>query len=259
MNEETNILLSELVEAVEKLNSPDLLSVGATVLAAVVAAVITYVLGKRQNELQKQQLAIQVRQNELQAEQTRLQEQQNNLQEVQTDLMKQQTKAKEYNIYRGLYETVNSIHIATAGFVMKMYGTIVPKDNIKIYSVDSIREEIANLKNDLSRKTIDVELKFPNDYHRCESYKFILALMETAVNRIDAIEKQGLINVDNLIDVQTIVSDINKGDKHLLGMIQSCISEGAQRKELIDTLIAISTLYEEVCDSAFLDKIKDKI
>lgn len=259
MDYETKIYLDKLTEAVEELNSPDWWSIAATFFAAVVAAGITWHLGKRQNKLQQQQVEIQKRQNELQEEQTRLQEQQNNLQEVQTDLMKQQTKAQEYNIYRGLYEMVNSIHIATAGFVMKMYGTIVPKDNIKIYSLDSIREEIANLKNDLSRKTIDVELKFPNDYHRCESYKFILALMETAVNRIDAIEKQGLINVYNLIDVQTIVSDINKGDKHLLGMIQSCISEGAQRKELIDTLIAISTLYEEVCDSAFLEKIKSKI
>lgn len=259
-------ILQELVEAVEKLNSPDLLSVGATVLAAVVAAVITYVLGKRQNELQKQQLKLQERQNELQEQQIKLQEQQvviqarqNELQATQTDIMRQQTKAQEYPTYRGLYDLVSSIHLAAAGFVVKMHGCIVSKEGIKIYSWNDIREDISNLKKDLEKKTVDIELKFPQDYHRCETYKFILTMMETAVNRAEAIEAQGLINTRNLVDLQTIISNLKKGNTHMLNVIGLCVLDCEQKDEFMKTLIAISTLYKEECDSAFLDKIKSKI
>ena len=51
--------MKELIEAVEQLNRPEWWSVGATIVAAIVAAVITYVLGKRQNELQEQQIRAQ--------------------------------------------------------------------------------------------------------------------------------------------------------------------------------------------------------
>ena len=107
MNEETNILLSELVEAVEKLNSPDLLSVGATVLAAVAAAVITYVLGKRQNKLQEQQLKLQERQNALQEQQTKLQE--------------QQIRQQEYAIYSQLYKLVRSSNVEINAFLENIH------------------------------------------------------------------------------------------------------------------------------------------
>ena len=56
------------------LTNPEWWSVIATIIAAIVAAWITNKLGKRQNELQRQQLKIQERQNELQEQQIRAQE-----------------------------------------------------------------------------------------------------------------------------------------------------------------------------------------
>lgn len=290
MDYETQIL-QELVEAVsgsgatleqlvEAVSRPDWWSVIATFVAAAVAAVITYVLGKRQNELQKQQLKIQERQNELQAQQVKLQEQQNRqqeqqtklqehqnelqeqqnkLQEVQTALMEQQTRAQEYNVYRGLYNIISSLHLATAGFITKVYSSIVAKDDIRIYTWSGIRGGVSTLRNDLDNKTIDIELKFPEELHRCESYKLILALMDGAISRIEDIEAHGLINKTKTADALTIVENIKGGDKHMIQLIKSCILDGEQREEFIKTLLAILLLYEEVCDSAFLEKIKSKI
>ena len=58
------------------ITDPDWWSIAVTFFAAIVAAVITYVLGRRQNELQQQQLKLQKQQNEIQKYQTKLQEQQ---------------------------------------------------------------------------------------------------------------------------------------------------------------------------------------
>ena len=56
------------------ITNPDWWSVIATIIAAITAAVITYVLGRRQNELQQQQLKLQEQQNELQRQQIKQQE-----------------------------------------------------------------------------------------------------------------------------------------------------------------------------------------
>ena len=68
MTAETEIL-QNLVEAV---NRPDWWSVIATIFAAIVAAVITYALGRRQNRLQEQQLKLQEQQNGLQEQQLKI-------------------------------------------------------------------------------------------------------------------------------------------------------------------------------------------
>ena len=60
MDYETKIYLEKLIEAID---SPDWWSVIVTFIAAVVAATITYVLGKRQNQLQEQQIKLQEQQN----------------------------------------------------------------------------------------------------------------------------------------------------------------------------------------------------
>lgn len=159
MENETNILLSELVEAVEKLNSPDLLSVGATVLAAVAAAVITYVLGKRQNELQKQQLKLQERQNELQEEQTRLQKQQNKLQE-------QQIRVQEYGLLSKMYALVSETEKITGNLINIFYNYCA----VSIYKGKDkdllfiIQKDIRRLKQRFYDSLIDFELKLSQDF-----------------------------------------------------------------------------------------------
>ena len=82
MDYETKILLKKFIEFI---TNPAWWSVIATILAATVAAWITYKLGRRQNELQQQQLKLQEQQNELQ---------------------KQQIQQQEYELYRRMYTQV---------------------------------------------------------------------------------------------------------------------------------------------------------
>ena len=79
------------------ITNPDWWSVIATIIAAVIAACITYKLGKRQNELHNQQLNIQKRQNELQ--------------EQQLELEKKQIKQNNYEIYHRVYECISNIEL----------------------------------------------------------------------------------------------------------------------------------------------------
>lgn len=88
MNEETNILLAELVEAV---NRPDWWAIGITAVNAVIVIGLTL----WQLCLNKRQTQIQERQNELHQQQIRLQERQNEYQEIQTKLMDLQVKSQE--------------------------------------------------------------------------------------------------------------------------------------------------------------------
>ena len=114
MTEETNLQLNKLVESIdgvsgqlellaENASSPDWWSVIATILAAIAAAVITYVLGRRQNELQQQQL--------------KLQEQQNEIQKYQTKLQEQQVRAQEYEILKRLYILVSKANRLIDNFI----------------------------------------------------------------------------------------------------------------------------------------------
>ena len=66
MENEIQTQIENIDRAIEKLDSPDWWGFGATVFVGIVAAGITWILGRRQNELQEQQLKIQERQNELQ-------------------------------------------------------------------------------------------------------------------------------------------------------------------------------------------------
>ena len=252
----SNVDLEPLVKAV---NSPDWWSIAATFFAAVVAAGITWHLGKRQNKLQQQQVEIQKRQNDLQEQQVKLQDKQNQLQKIQTDLMEQQIRAQEYEIYRSLYELMFSIHKASMGLVMKTYSKLASGGKIEVWTWEEIRKEIYDLKNRLESKVVDIDLKFPEDSYRCESCKLLLVLMEGAVNKLDSIEQQGFIESPNIEDVKTLMSNTNKGDSYMLSLIASYISDKSVSDDIVKRLITVSEASKIACDVHFLEKIKAKI
>lgn len=197
MTTETQIL-QELVEAVEKLNNPDLLSVGATVLAAVVAAVITYVLGKRQNELQKQQLKIQERQNELQAQQVKLQEQQNRQQEQQTKLQEQQIRQQEYAIYSQLYKLVSSSNVEINAFLENIHHSFWGRN---YYRADKgyfkeKKEYIDKLLNELEQNALDFEIKFSKDFFNISDYRTVLTQMSIILQLLNEFVEKDMIYME---------------------------------------------------------------
>lgn len=220
----------QLIEAISKPESPDWWSVIATIFAAIVAAVITYVFGKRQEKIQQQQV-------QLQAEQNRQQ---------------------EYNLYRNLYKLFWIVHNTADSFVFKVYSNIAIEE-FAIYTWDRLRNDIQQLQNELEDKTIDIQLKFPEEVYRCEQYKFLLTLMLGTINRIEALEKAKQVCVSNKMSINEILENLSKNDNNLINIIRSSIKDGKDKNDFISSLISVPILKKEVCSSAFLDKIKAKI
>ena len=137
-------ILKELVEAV---SSTDWWSVIATIIAAITAAVITYVLGRRQNELQQQQLKLQEQQNEIQKHQTKLQEQQ-----LQQDA---------YELYRRMYTQVFEMDFFNKTILLRIVAILVSNEDnkLRLKLIDDIWREYEKRSEEFTQCTLDMELK----------------------------------------------------------------------------------------------------
>lgn len=130
-------ILKELVEAV---STPDWWSVIATIIAAITAAVITYVLGRRQNELQQQQLKLQEQQNELQ---------------------RQQIKQQEYELYRRMYTQVFEMDFFNKTILLRIVAILVSNEDnkLRLKLIDDIWREYEKRSEEFTQCTLDMELK----------------------------------------------------------------------------------------------------
>ena len=226
MDYETKLILRDLIEAIEKLDNPDWWTIILTIIniAAFIFVAITQIM------LQKQQ----------------------------TKLQEQQTKSQEYDLYRGLYRLFWKIHNIADSLVFKIY-TNIAIGGVSIYTWAKLREEIELLQNELDEKSIDVQLKFPDDIYRCAQYKFLLSLMSGTINRIEMLDKAKLINAFEIKDINMTLHNINKTENEHINLIKTAITDCDEKSDFISSLISVPILRKEVCDSAFLDKIKAKI
>lgn len=188
MDYETKIYLDKLIEAVE---SPDGWSIGATIFAAIAAAIITWVLGWRQSRLQEQQLKIQEHQNELQEQQLKIQEHQNELQEQQIKLQEQQNKQQEYEVYRALYVIIKDINRQAENlptriyeyFTIPTYNDIFPNGFWKF-----MYKEVNTLSRDLDDRLADFELKFGDNDVDADDYYLLVCKMRMLLQFAERME-----------------------------------------------------------------------
>lgn len=140
------------------ITSPDWWSVIATFLAAIVAAWITCKFGKRQNELQEQQIK---------------------LQKQQTKLQEQQILQQEYEIYSKLYKLVKRADVEIDYFlneIVESLGVVRGKRadngflNLKL-------DYIEQLCKDLEQNAVDFEIKFTKEFFDLTGYRKILGFM----------------------------------------------------------------------------------
>ena len=174
MDSDTKILLNKFIEFI---TNPAWWGVIATIIAAFVAAVITYVLGRRQNELQQQQLKLQQRQNELQEQQIKLQERQN--------------KQQEYEVYRALYVIIKDINRQADNlptriyeyFTIPTYNDIFPNGFWKF-----MYKEVNTLSRELDDKLADFELKFGKDEVDADGYHQLVCDMRMLLQFAERME-----------------------------------------------------------------------
>jgi hypothetical protein len=206
MDYETKIYLDNLIEAVD---SPDWWGFGATVFVGIVAAGITWILGRRQNELQEQQLKIQERQNELQ-------EQQIKQQEIQTELMAQQAKVQEHDQYKELYLLIRAIHYKAKHAVSNLTSTLgwSISDEQCIEVLKGRQKEVHELRNRLSEYEVDFELKTDMTNLQYANYYLILIDVEALIEQV-----VGGLEMGDIVRPKTVSRNINTDEEHIEALL----------------------------------------
>lgn len=227
------------------ITNPAWWSVIATILAAIVAAVITYVLGRRQNELQQQQV-------ELQRQQTRLQE--------------QQTKAQEYEVYKHLYSVVKEINRESEELLNRFYqyfASSAYKDIFRMAGnqgvIGWLYTRINELDNRLDSYAIDFELKLAGDTTDLLHYETLVDDMRLMTQAMERFEKLQIIVFREEEGVNAS-QGIHRGEQDALinGICDRVAVEkykDAIRKELENYLL----VRKQVMEHNTLDKIKQRI
>ncbi len=207
MDYKTTTLLTKLIEAIEKLDSPDWWSTGATILAAIVASIITFVLGKRQNKLHQQQLE--------------LQEQQNKLQKQQIMLQKQQNAIQCYEIYKNTQQVFASINFF-ARFLLPDILHYLKHDyrpNADIHLIEQMSDQIAAYNQELDDRIIDVDIHL--SHWPIFEYEDLLGDMRAVVDDLKKIIAQGGI----VQPKTTIDRPVQEDEDYYVELIASYIAD----------------------------------
>ena len=227
------------------ITNPDWWSVIATILAAIVAAAITYVLGRRQNELQQQQV-------ELQRQQTRLQE--------------QQTRAQEYEVYKHLYSVVKEINRESEELLNRFYqyfASSAYKDIFRMAGnqgvIGWLYTRINELDNRLDSYAIDFELKLAGDTTDLRYYQTLVNEMRLKTQAMERFEKLQIIvfREEEGVNASQGIHRVEQ-DALINGICDRVAVEkykDAIRKDLENYLL----VRKQVMERNTLDKIKQRI
>ena len=179
MNNETQTLLKELIEAV---NSPDWWAIGITIVNALIMAWLAW----RQYQLQKQQ---------------------NKLQE-------QQIRQQEYEIYRELYKLVKNANHEIDDYLENIADSF---GGVSFQRADGgfIKTKLAyisQLYEDLSHRFTDYEIKFSRDFFDYRGYSAIFGSMLYTLRLIDEMVDKGQVEYDsNGYDIVSVEGSMEKG------------------------------------------------
>lgn len=197
------------------ITNPDWWSVIATILAAITVAVITYVLGKRQNELQQQQL-------KLQEQQIKLQEQQNYIQGYEMHKM----------MFHFIYRT-NSFAAILLPRIYDYLQACLSKNNSDNNSLLGIKREIATLAEDYDNKFVDINIQLSTiEAFDCND---LIYSMEKVVEKLEYIiddnglkenymAKERILSTDDSVYVDAILEFIKEdfGDEYNAVLVEFC-------------------------------------
>ena len=166
MDYESKILLNQLNNV---LSNPEWWNVITTFAAAIVAAVITFIFGKRQESLQRQHLKLQ----------------------------EQQTKQLDYQLYKSLYQVVSDANIEISNFLFILYVYIsnAPKKDEVGTLLQREIEQLQKVDETILQCAIDFNLKFPKEQTLVQDYRYLIGVMLNICANINELYKSGnLVN-----------------------------------------------------------------
>lgn len=253
MNEETQIYLDELVEAVKNLeglveavDSPDWWSIAVTFFAAVVAAWITWCLGKRQNELQEQQL--------------KLQEQQNEIQKYQTKLQEQQIQQQEYDLYRKMYTRVFELDFFNKTMLHRIVVILTSNEDnkLRLKLLDDTWQEYEKQSEEFGECTLDMDLKQCGEGIDAKYYFDALQASRKVILMFKYFVEEGLLIFNPLLAYTPQVEDPNTKPKEFIDIILS-LFRGSNPQLLENELLAYASIVEKTNQAQLLKVIKERI
>lgn len=185
------------------ITNPDWWNVIATFTAAIVAAGITYILGKRQEKLQQQQL----------------------------ELQKRQTEAAEFELYKRLALIIKEIHFE-AKFIMFDVTyylvnkiNILPENNIWRQKVKKCIE----LSKQLEDCETDIELKFSKGFVDIDAYKWVLMSMSQFSSMFESLLLENKVIITNQINIKVDKPYIDSVNRISQRVDEICRDEFAYR------------------------------
>ena len=228
MDYETKIYLEKLIEAVD---SPDWWNVIATFVAAFVAAVITWIFGKRQEKLQQQQLKLQEQQNELQ---------------------KRQTEAAEFELYKRLALIIKEIHFEAKFVMFDVNHYLV--NRINMYPNNIWRQRVnkcIDLNQRLDDCTMDIELKFSKGFIDIDAYKWVLMSMSQFSSKFESLLLENKVDTTNKISIK-----IEKPYLDFVNLISQRVEE-TDRNEFAYLLLNFLNAKDCINEDETMSKIKN--
>jgi hypothetical protein len=229
-------ILKELVEAV---NTPDWWSVIATIIAAITAAVITYVLGRRQNELQQQQLKLQEQQNELQ---------------------RQQIKQQEYELYRRMYTQVFEMDFFNKTILLRIVAILVSNEDnkLRLKLIDDILREYEKRSEEFTQCTLDMELKKCGEGLDAKYYFDALQASRKVIQLFKYFIENNLLSFEPSLAYNPQIDNHDTPPEVFIDIILK-LFKGRNPIFLRNELLAYASIVEKTRQAQLLKVIKERI
>ena len=229
MDYEAKIYLDKLVEAVDKLDSPDWWMIVLTVINIVAFVFVAWT----QIKIQKHQ--------------TKLQEQQN--------------KVQEYETYRLLYALIKESNWNVTSFIHSLYSSIIYSKNVEEIrdELEDMQKRLYGMENRLMQQIIDFELKLPNGKTIIREYQRVLLLAGNISGYLSAVisKDDGIILKKSEIEYSYSMTYILKDEFVMKNAIVARISKEENKALLEKRLNFFLNLRGDLINKRYIDTIAE--
>ena len=221
------------------LTDPAWWSVIATFVGAIAAAIITYILGKRQNKLQEQQLEIQKHQNELQ---------------------EQQIKQQKYDLYRRMYTQVFELDFFNKTILHRIVAILISNEDnkLRLKLLDDTWREYETLSEKYGECTIDMELKQCGTGLDAKLYYDALQASKNVILMFKYFVENDLLIYESSLAYSPLGEDPNTSPQHFIGIILR-LYRGRNPQLLSSELMTHASIVEKTKQSQLMATIKERI
>ena len=215
------------------LTKPEWWSVIATIIAAIVAAWITYKLGKRQERIQQEQLKLQ----------------------------EQQAKQQEYELYRRIYAYIWELDVFNKTMLQRLVALLISNEdkNLRLKLIDDIWKEYEKKSDEFTECTIDIELKQCGEGLDVKYYYDALQASRKVILMFKYFVDNELLGFKSSLADITQIENHNTPPEEFIDIIIFNLFKGRNPQLLRNELIAFVNIVQKTNQAQILEIIKERI